>query len=865
MELIERTKFLTSLKTRFKNVAQAEGHSVFISGEAGIGKTSLVRAFCRQVQDDCEIYQGTCDAMFSPRPLAPIFDIIWQIRRGMGEHGDSISNRTALFARFFYELENKKQTTVIVIEDIHWADEATLDFIKFLGRRINRLHCLFILTYRNDEIHSHHPLKTLLGQLAADSFSRFQLTPLSSQAVEGMAAAKGYKGEDVYAISGGNPFYVNEILASYSAGVPENVRDSVLSVYDRQPEKTKQLWQMLSPHPAGFEIKYLGEIDPAYADSIHDGLDLKILILQDGLVSFKHELYRRTIENSLSEGARIALNKKILDSFLKTFEQNGEIERIIHHAKNANEYELVIKYAPLAAKHASSVGAHMEASKLYLTAIEYYRENNEDVLTRFYEGYAYECYLTNQVKEAIVYAGKSLHIWKEKNNAEKAGDCMRFLSRLWWFEGNTEKAEAYARQAIDTLPDQHYSRARAMALSNMSQLKMLSDESEECIGCGEKAIALARELGDAEILCHALNNVGTVYARIQPSRRKGNEFLQKSLDIALRNSYQEHVARAYTNLGSSAVVMKDFVFAKQILEKGIQYCEERDLDSWSAFLHAEIARLNMEKGYWKEALEIAENLLNNKGQMRLAKIEALVVIARIKMRQGERDVLPLLNEAKTIAFEAMELQSIIPALAASLEYEWITGKYFIEDKDLDHVIEMIGSKGNIYENGELAFWLFKARKRIVALRESCPGYQIVKESSAVKAAAVWKQLGCPYEQALALFEGNESNKRMAITIVRKLGADAVYDKMKFLMRALGIRNIPRGIRQTTRSNPAYLTTRELDVLQLLKEGLQNKEIGERLFISAKTVDHHLSSIFLKLGVNSRARAVNQAIEMDVIK
>ena len=139
------------------------------------------------------------------------------------------------------------------------------------------------------------------------------------------------------------------------------------------------------------------------------------------------------------------------------------------------------------------------------------------------------------------------------------------------------------------------------------------------------------------------------------------------------------------------------------------------------------------------------------------------------------------------------------------------------------------------------------------------------KTAALKAASIWKKLGYPYEQGLALFEGDENDKRKALEIVQELGAHAVYEKMKFEMRASGIKNIPRGLRKSTKSNPAHITERELDVLQLLKEGLQNKEIADRLYISPKTVDHHISSIFFKLEVNSRAKAVQEAIQLEIIK
>ena len=502
---------------------------------------------------------------------------------------------------------------------------------------------------------------------------------------------------------------------------------------------------------------------------------------------------------------------------------------------------------------------------MYLTAIEYYQEHDRDTLLRFYEAYAYECYLTNQIKEAIIYSGKSLQLVKEKNDIEKTGNCLRFLSRLWWFEGNTKKAEVYAEQAIEVLSDQPSSKTKAMALSNMSQLKMLADERDECRVWGAKAIAMAKELVDDETLSHALNNVGTVQLRSYSSRQKGIELLQQSLEIALKNSHEDNALRAYINIGSNAVVMKDFLLAKKTLDEGIQYCEDRDLDLGTLYLLSFKARLNLEIGDWNQAENIAGNLIKNEGLPSVVKIGALYVLATIRMRRDSSDVVSLLLEAKEKTLKTMEPQRIVPVMAALLEYEWIAGKRLIESTILDDIVNMIKQKGNANESSVFAFWLLKVRNQKVPLREIFEGYKTDNSILAMKAANLWKRLGCPYEQALALFEGNDNDKRNAISIVHELGADAVYEKMKFEMRASGIKHIPRGIRKSTRSNPANLSNRELDVLQLLKEGLQNKEIAGKLFISAKTVDHHISAIFFKLDVNSRTKAVQEAIHLDILK
>jgi tetratricopeptide (TPR) repeat protein len=785
MELMEREVFLDILQSRFETVLDGEGHCVFVSGEAGIGKTSLIKAFSKELTNRCKIFQDTCDALFTPRPLAPLYDILLQLEDDLPANNQEIADRTAFFTRIFQALKNQKELSVVIFEDIHWADDATLDFIKFFARRISQLRCLFILTYRDNEIHSGAHLRNILSQLNRDSFIRLQLPPLSKQVVDKMAGERGWKGEDVYSISGGNPFYVNEILASYSVGIPENIRDSVLSVYNRQDAKTKHVWEILSVMPTGFSARYLDKMDPFYADVIEEGLAAKMLVNNKGVISFKHELFRRAVEASLSPLVRVELNKKILELFLESFEENQQIEQIVHHAKNANEYDFVAYYAPIAARKAASVGSHTEAATLFLSAIEYYQDSDDDTLIEFYESYAYECYLTNQIREAIIYAGRSLNLLEKKDNKEKIGNCMRFLSRLWWFNGNRKKAESFAVRAIDFLDKQAASKEKAMAYSNMSQLKMLSDEPADCIYWGEKAIEMAKELADEEILSHALNNVGDVQARIQPSKEKGIELLQQSLNIALKNSYHEHVARAYTNLGHNGLLMKEHELAGRMLEEGIQYCEERDLDSWTTYMWGDMAKLKLETGNWKEAYEIADRLINNEDLASIVRIGALIVLATIKMRRGHDldEALAFLTEAKEMAFETMELQRIIPALVALLEYEWLTGKRIVDQRSLDEAIAMVGKMGNMYENGEFAFWLVKARKQHIELRESFIGYQVDDRSLAIRASDIWEKAGYPYGQALTLFEAGDEEKRKAISIVHALGAQAVYEKMKFEMRA----------------------------------------------------------------------------------
>jgi DNA-binding CsgD family transcriptional regulator len=277
------------------------------------------------------------------------------------------------------------------------------------------------------------------------------------------------------------------------------------------------------------------------------------------------------------------------------------------------------------------------------------------------------------------------------------------------------------------------------------------------------------------------------------------------------------------------------------------------------------AKLNLETGNWHEANRIAQNLLQNEGLPATSKLNALVVAATISLRRGDEDALPALNDLKNKAFETREHQRIIPAMTAFLEYEWIYGKQIFSEQQLEAAINIAEATDNMMQNSEFYFWLNKVKAHQLNIPELFEGYDFSSTNAINKAVSIWRSVGCPYEEALALSSGNAENKKQAIVMMQQLGANAVYKKIKQIMMQSGVKNIPRGMQPATKANPSFLTNRELDILRLLQEGLQNKEIASRLFISAKTVDHHISSLFFKLGVNTRVKAVQVAIRLEILK
>ena len=778
MALIERENLLSLLRNGFAGLDSGQGHCFFILGEAGIGKSALVKTFLNEVEGKSIQYTGACDSLFTPRPLAPLHDIALQVKEDWAQKISSGSSTAELFTECARQFTNKEKPVLLLFEDIHWADEATIDFIKFFARRIPHTNCMFLLTLRDTELNYQHLLRNLLSDINPSNFTRVHLGPLSREAVHKMAIQKGYDPENLYHIAGGNPFYLNEILASYSPGIPENIKDSILAVYDRQAEGTKNAWEIFSVIAEGLEIDRFIKIKTSWDTAIDHCFALSILLVENGKVIFKHELYRRTIEESLSLFKRIAINKKLLDYFLESFEKEGEIERIVHYAKNANDNDTVVKYAPLAAMKAAAAGAHLQSAKLYLIAIEFAEGLGKRELVKLYESYAYECYLTNQMKDAIIYQSKALDIWEQLNETENAGNGMRILSRLWWFDGNRQEAEKYAEQAISVLESQPASKAKAMAYSNLSQLKMLSEEFDAAIEWGKKALQMAKKINDQEIYCHALNNIGSAEWKKDWSHETGKNILLQSLDIALKNSFHEQAARAYSNIAINCLTAKEYDEAGDFLEKGIDYCEERNLDASKNFKLYLKGRMLLETGHWNEAASIATNLLANTRQLGTVRIGALTLQSCIKVRRGEPDALVCLQDARSLAFNSEEYQRMMPVILTMLEYEWLSGKELITPDELQHCIDLVQKIDNIFVNSEFAFWLQKARDQEVSLPALFEPYLFLKSGEIKKAAAYWEKLDCPYEQALALFEGKEDDKKKALAIFQKLDASPVYEKAK---------------------------------------------------------------------------------------
>jgi DNA-binding CsgD family transcriptional regulator len=874
-DLLERDQFLRALDEALLRTAAGHGQLVLVRGEAGIGKTALVERFIERCPPGTCVLWGACEALFTPRPLGPLYDIAEQARSALRELLAGEANRAALFAAVLDLLTHSPAPTIVVLEDIHWADEATLDLIKFLARRIHRTTALLIGTYRDEELGlgqgRDHPLRLVLGDLPTRGVTRLHVPPLSEAAVATLAQQSNRSAGELYRATGGNPYFLQEVLHSETPGVPLSVSDAVLAQVARRSPKAQRLLEMVAVVPHRIEwwlaeavgsAEQGGDRGAEQATALEECLAAGILHLEDDAVGYRHELARQAVERALAPTRRRALHAAVLHALIARGAEQAPLARLVHHAVQADERELALRFAPAAAKQASAQGAHREAAAYYATALRYADFADTEQRAELLDGLSHEFYLTGQIEDAVAPCEAALAIWRALNRSDKVGHNLRRLSRLSWFLGKNAEAARHGMEAVErleTLPPGH---ELAMAYANLSHLRMLESDAAQTLLWGNRAIALAERLRDIETLSYALNNIGS--AELGVGDESGREKLERSLALALEHGYEEHAGRAYANLAEELIMRRDYIQAEGFLRDGIAYCAERDLGAWRHCLRGQQARARLGQGDWIGAEEDAGAILSIPWASGTNRGPALLVLSYVRLRRGDPGAEALLDEERALALATGELERIAPMAAARAEWRWLQGDLKQCAAEARVGFQLAQRHSYPWYLGELAIWMWRAGVLCdIPARTPAP-FALQMAGDWRGAAARWERMGCPYEQALALADGDEPAQRAALSILAQLGATPAAEVVRRRLRAAGARGLPRGPRPATRDNPHGLTPRQLEILLLLAEGLHNAQIADRLSTTPKTVDHHVSAVLAKLEVRSRTEAVRVAYEVGLV-
>jgi DNA-binding CsgD family transcriptional regulator len=890
MELWERSAALALLEDLLHGTADA-GRLALVAGEAGIGKSMLVQAFAAQCGSRARVLWGVCDPLVTPRASGPLHDIARQAGGALADALDAGSSQSDQFAALIEELSGPRQRPrrVLVVEDVQWADEATLDMLVFLGRRIARLPALLIVTYRDDEVGPEHPLRAALAALPRGSVRVVAVTPLSRECVAeqvaraGPAAAGRDPGE-VYELTGGNPLLVTELLAADDRAVPATVRHLTLARLRRLSPPARDVARLVSVIPTSTDAAVLVDVEEAVDECLATG----VLVARGDAVAYRHELLRRAVEDSLSPARRAALHRRALS--LLAGVDGTDPARLVHHARLAGDVPALLRYGVVAAARAASLGAHREAAAHYRAVRPHVDRLPARERAELLEAYAFEAYLAGVAAEGLEPLRAALAERGRSGERVRAGDNLRWISRLEWWSGHGDAARATAMRAIDVLATEEPGRELAMAYSNRSQLHLLAHELDPAIEWGERARELADRLGDLETSVHA--SITVITARLLRGDPTAAVAMRRVHADAAAAGLADHASRALVNLASSLVDTWRYVAGAAALDEAFAYASAHDLggstkrqpasvteppaaaaqrasirpspEYSSQYLLGVLAGVRLERCEWDAALAAASDSLDRPVRFGRSVVPALVARGRILAARGLDGALSILDIAADHAYGIGEPQEIGPVASARAEYFLLEGDPDRAAEEARRGLAIAQEKGHHWFADELAYRLHQAGGPAAVAPPAADAplrlspYRLLMAGDWSGAAAAWAALGRGYARVEALSAGDRGAVAEALGILAELGAVRTARRLRAELRRRGVAGVPRGPRPSSAANAAGLTARQMEVLGLLAEGLTNADIAARLTLSPKTVENHISAVLDKLEVATRGQAVAAA-------
>ena len=646
--------------------------------------------------------------------------------------------------------------------------------------------------------------------------------------------------------------------------MPESIRDAVLARASRLSASARTLLDAVAIAPPQCELWLLEALAGEALDGLEECLAAGMLVAQPHGLAFRHELARLALEESLLPNRRVALHRQALTLLAAPPAGAPDLARLAHHAEAAADARAVLRYAPAAAVRAASAGAHREAGALYARAARFADE--VAVRAGLRDAQAREAYLTGDFAEAFEACGEALAGHRAAGAVRDEAASLRLRSRLLLLFGRDEDAIVAGKEVVGLLERLPADRDLGVAFANLSDIAMMYGDPDWAIACGRRALEVAREFDDSETASQADVYIGAIEAeRGDPA---GSARLDRTLEAAIDANFEEVAASAFDCLVSAAVQARRFATVDRYLARAIEYCSERDLGNWRQSLVAQGARADLDRGRWSDAAAGAAQVLRTARTQASAPALARSVLALVRARRGDPGVIEALEFPVPAEDASGPRERLVPAApptskmylaAARAEIAWLKREPGAVLEATQEALDLAVRAKAWWIVGELAYWRWRA-----GIVEEVPGDAAEPYALSIRgdwrgAARSWTELGCPYEAALAYGDtDDEALLRGALDELLQLEASAAASIITRRLRERGVRSLPRGPRRTTRQNPAGLTQRETEVLSLIAQGLRNAQIAERLVLSEKTIDHHVSAILRKLDAQTRAEAAAQA-------
>lgn len=851
--LVEREAELAALTDAVRRAVDGVGSVVLLAGSAGAGKSSLVNRLVADVEGEAVVLEGACDPLSTARPLGPLREIGSDPAAGLGAIGTGDRPAIELFEQLLTRLRTPPGPVLVVIEDLHWADDGTLDLVRYLGRRVGRSRAVVVCTYRDDEVDETSPVGDALAHLSTlPAVERVAVGQLGREGVARLAEGSGLDPDVVLAATGGNAFFVSEVIATGDL-LPRSVREVVRGRVRRLDEGTQRVVEAVAISPRSLDLGLVRRLTGVTDDEIDEAVTAGVLVMAGGALSFRHELAREAIESSLRPARRSSLHRGALESLVEA--GSTDHARIAHHALGTGDGDLIIEHVPAAAREARTADAVSQAIEFLEAVIAHPGIPPETAAELKLE-------LAENLRVIAADARAYLLADETVNYFTRSGSSTSLLARakltrglINSSEGEPGRALGEIEEVIALLEPLGASRQLAEAYDHAAYLEVMARRRDGADHFLDLLELTAREVGDESGLRRAR------YMRII------HDLAFNDLDLAAEVAEDEtaDAARRGDNsvrsmmlhcIGTLSGERRRYDLGVAALEHVIPINAAREETNYLEYNTAWLGKIAFEQGRWDEAVELVEGV-DPDGRMNT--IMTAGVIGGVRVRRGDPGGEELLRSVidGTRGF----IQHRWPVLALLAEHLWLTNRTDeIPDLLADSFAEALEIDSE-WIRGGLGTWMWRA-----GAIEHAPGFAepYAREIAGdwAGAAAAWERIGCPYERGLALAGGDQEAMLEAVTILDELGATPAGSIVRQRLRQAGVQSVPRRRSESRIDNPWGLTGRQVEVLSLMVDGLPNGEIAEALFVSKKTIEHHVSAVMRKLGADTRARAIAIAIAND---
>jgi DNA-binding CsgD family transcriptional regulator len=853
--LLERGAALAQLHAQLAAARAGQGSTTIVSGPAGVGKTALVRTFLHQLGGEVRVLTGLCDDLSAARTFGALKDAA----RGSGgplARALAAGSIDPVFPAAIAELGGSGPA-VLVVEDVQWADDATIDVLGFLARRVHELSALIVLTLRDGPLIG--PLAQLLGVLAGTETNRVSVEPLSPPAVAELASGTALDPAHLYDLTAGNPFFVTEVLAAGSPDVPSSVADAIRARLASLSPEARDTVEQLSVLPRAPTFELATALTDARMDALESAEAYGLIEARDEGLGFRHELARRAVESGLPGVRRRLLNARVLEQLVAAPEP--DLAAIVHHAAEAGDHATVAHYAPQAGREAAAAGATRQSLLHFEAALRDPDRLSADEHARVLSDYSRQLYNSDRLTEAAAAAEAAIARYAHLGDRLGQSEALVRLSRYRFVSDSTVSAADAADQAVAILGADAPPMAALEATVNRGELASLGGRSAEASALLTAARSRAKqaERNDLVVWCDVYHAVAQFNLGRPQDALDG---LDRAIAFATANELDEPAVRAFANAAELRLLSGRYSEAADVIAAGVSYAQRRGLWHQDRLLNVRRLRVRLLRGDWDGLDEQLRLLLDRSNQSGHGFVWCATPYGQLLARRGDPRAEQLLREAWRMARRHYTPTGAAFAGVTLTEWACLNHDAALAAEIADVLLPQLDTAGWFWLRGELLRLLNRAGIPVEPFPECPQPWADGLRGDWAAAATGWAERGDPYQRALELADsGQVEPTRSAVRILDGLGATAASAYARQRLRRLGVRHVPRTAQQPTAENPAGLTSRQLEVLELLVEGMTNGEIAARLVLSTRTVDHHVSAILQKLGVASRRAAVAKAREL----